>query len=181
MMSFPGRHRRSHSAGPVFHDDHSSSDDDPPIHLGRSNKPLKSSLKSSSSSPNTPLHTPNPNLTRPRSVSSPASTLKNVHFPSRGLETIRLFSISAKPASLSSSLSHPDDTETETDSDPSRGFPFPTFPSPTTTYHIDITSSSPIPAPDPSPYANVHLESLAVSIPLALTGTLLVRNLALPK
>jgi hypothetical protein len=156
-------------------------------------KPLKSSLKSPSSSPTLSHCLPSstsPNATantngHVRACSAPASphTPKNVHFPSReqgGLETVCTFSRTAKPASLSRSRANSahcgstDDTETETESEGcryllSRGFPFSRFPrtSPGKSYELDAKTSSPVPAANLSSFANIHLESLAFSSSVA--------------
>lgn len=151
-------------------------------------KPLKSSLKSSSSSPHIPLSPLEIQPQQPchlRAQSAPSTpnighpVHKNVHFPADGeggLATIRVFNRSAKPASLSRSGG--DDTETETEGElsgsnsnsstfirgPSAVLPFPRSPlsqqSPATRHEIDPAVSSPIPAVDASSHANVHLESL---------------------
>lgn len=110
-----------------------------PIFLSNG-KPLKSSLKSSSSSPHITLPSPTtptavttttqplPNHLRARSApSTPNIDLppvhKNVHFPSNedgGLATVRIFNRSGKPASLSRP-NNGDDTETETEGELSTG------------------------------------------------------------
>ncbi|KAJ7146459.1 hypothetical protein C8R44DRAFT_15325 [Mycena epipterygia] len=128
-----------------------------PVVLLSNGKPLKSSLKSSSSAPHMPSHhlrarsapsTPSLSLSAAGDIgaTSPEAespgTPKNVHFPApdNGLETVLLFKRSARPASVG----HPDEeteTETETDRDSSTmmrwaggithhssGFPFPRSP-----------------------------------------------------
>ncbi|KAG6899629.1 hypothetical protein C0993_008488 [Termitomyces sp. T159_Od127] len=134
-------------------------------------KPLKSSLKSSASSPDMPAPP-----ARARAASTPSldgHVPKNVHFPSSDLATVRFYSRSARPASLS--LADPAaDTETETESERPA------------VHELDAAQSSAVPAPSPAAHANVHLESLALhgpstGGPLALKGTLLVRNLAYQK
>ncbi|KAL0952061.1 hypothetical protein HGRIS_008699 [Hohenbuehelia grisea] len=183
-------------------------------------KPLKSSLKSSSSSPSIALplasvlptrvahlrarsapSTPNPDILSPvgslefeSALSTPGPvTPKNVHFPENdGLESVRVFSRSARPASLSSTTTM-DDTETETEGESSSShlrynsaFPFPRVPpsnpppssssshppSPST-YQIDFTASSPVPAPQPlTPATNILVESLTLNpaAPSTVTG-----------
>ncbi|KAF9469496.1 hypothetical protein BDZ94DRAFT_1327762 [Collybia nuda] len=215
-----------------------------PIFLSNG-KPLKSSLKSSSSSPSiaspTQDHSPHqlplpqpPTHLRARSAPtsptgegevnepeitpllSPTPSHKNVHFPSKeqgGLETVHVFSRSARPASLSLSFPLAEDTETDTETDrdsnmwPGRNTsttPFPRVRSslaPSQTrkvYAIHEGKTSSVPAPALDPGANIYLETLVLqssssassssSVPglsspptLALTGTLLVRNLAYEK
>ncbi|KAF8899380.1 putative phosphatase regulatory subunit-domain-containing protein [Infundibulicybe gibba] len=129
-------------------------------------KPLKSSLKSSLSSPHIPLpdsqktshlrarSAPStPHIDSPSRPSSPI-TPKNVHFASKedgGLETVRLFSRSARPASVSRTSAAP---------------------------HHHLSHPSLL----PPPHAHIHLESLTFSsTPPALIGALLVRNLAYEK
>ncbi|KAF8660082.1 hypothetical protein AX14_007477, partial [Amanita brunnescens Koide BX004] len=79
-------------------------------------KPLKSSLKSSSSSssPSLPLHT------QLRTRSEPATLLapNNVHFPEGDLASVRVFNRSARPASLSKPVDDDIESETETDNNP---------------------------------------------------------------
>ncbi|KAG1748803.1 carbohydrate-binding module family 21 protein [Suillus occidentalis] len=157
-------------------------------------KPLKSSLKSSTSTlsiPTPPLETQrNTNHLHLRSRSEPSTPIshapKNVHFPDTdiGLASIRIFSRSARPAAVST----PDDeTETEAEDQPSSGFPFPKFTSPTPTFEIDTATSSVVPITNPPPHANILIESLTFSQPSLkgvnphLSGTLLVRNLAYEK
>ncbi|OBZ68387.1 hypothetical protein A0H81_11507 [Grifola frondosa] len=151
-------------------------------------KPLKSSLKSSCSSPNIPNLFTIKHL-RAQSAPSTPSGPKNVHFAEKdsGLETVRVFNRSGKPASLSKPSG--DDTETETEAESS--FPFPSLPSPSTAsshslvHEIDPSPerTSAIPRTNPSPYANVFLETLALprTRPPTLRGTVLVRNLSFEK
>jgi len=157
-------------------------------------KPLKSSLKSSSSAPHIalpPLHL--------RARSAPATPVlehipKNVRFPTGELATVRTFSRSAKPASL---LARPtgDETETETEGELS-GAPailraasavaVPRSPL-VVRWEIDVDLSSPVPMKNISPCANALLETIAYAprsangAPHRLSGTLLVRNLAYEK
>ncbi|KAI0320068.1 hypothetical protein OF83DRAFT_673311 [Amylostereum chailletii] len=167
-------------------------------------QPLKSSLKSSSSSsladdaatPNRALHTRAQSMPSTPAYGPPthsgASTPKNVHFKEdAGLATVRLFKRTGRPRAVSNQ----DDTETETE--PEHGFPFPvigssssSFPSINATpvsplMEIDVSSSrtSAIPAPTATPYANIHLESVSLppSRPPVLRGTVLVRNLSFEK
>ncbi|OCH95695.1 hypothetical protein OBBRIDRAFT_883654 [Obba rivulosa] len=157
-------------------------------------KPLKSSLKSSSSSPNivesspapsppVRVHHPHTKHLRAQSAPSTPNAHKNVHFPESNLETVRLFSRSGKPASLSKPPGEETETETEAESS---SYPFPLLPVPTSIIHEinpDPQHTSPIPNPSPSPYANVHLESLALprTRPPTLRGTVLVRNMSFGK
>ncbi|EPQ60100.1 hypothetical protein GLOTRDRAFT_134851 [Gloeophyllum trabeum ATCC 11539] len=169
-----------------------------PVILLSNGKPLKSSLKSSTSSPNIPaLHI--------RTQSAPSTpSVKSVHFgdedddeenadAKRPIEHVRVFKSSGKPASLLS-FKPGEDTETETEAE-SSGYPFPTMPplspaSPSTSQphsHWEIDASpavtSPIPRPSPSPYANIHLETVTLprTRPYTLRGSVLVRNLSFEK
>lgn len=159
-------------------------------------KPLKSSLKSSSSAPHIalpPLHF------RARSAPStphPEPISKNVRFPTDELATVRTFSRSARPASLLARATG-DDTETETDGELS-GAPAilrassavavsTRSPLITTQCEIDIDQSSPVPMKNPPSHAHALLESIVysprstVGTPHRLSGTLVVRNIAYEK
>jgi Carbohydrate/starch-binding module (family 21) len=117
--------------------------------------------------------------------STPAYGPKNVHFKEKddGLESVRLFRRTGKPASVSKPTS---DTETETEPEPA-AFPFPHLSStnfgPSASSLSAIADCSPIPAPNPSPYENVHIESVSLppARPPVLRGTILVRNIAFEK
>ncbi|KAH9897637.1 hypothetical protein C8Q73DRAFT_641564 [Cubamyces lactineus] len=152
-------------------------------------KPLKSSLKSSSSTPNIPdLQVKH---VRAQSAPSTPSIIKNVHFAEKdsGLETVRVYNRTGKPASLSK----PPGEETETETEAESSYPFPLLPSspiaatptPALIHEIDPSTerTHPIPKPNPSPYANVFLETLALprTRPPTLRGTVLVRNLSFEK
>ncbi|KIM88028.1 hypothetical protein PILCRDRAFT_268909 [Piloderma croceum F 1598] len=170
---------------------HSSSDPLQPSRLSRglshpnllfSGKPLKSSLKSRSPSPSSIPEDERSLHLRVHSAPTTPPLSKNVRFLNEdGLESVRLFSFNAKPASLSQGWG--DDTETETEME-SDEFPFPSSHSPLS-FDIDYDSpgaTSPIPSLNPPPHANVHFESitferrhasrLAPSSP-QLTGTIL--------
>ncbi|KAI0354710.1 hypothetical protein OH77DRAFT_1425817 [Trametes cingulata] len=152
-------------------------------------KPLKSSLKGSSSTPNIP-DLPVKHM-RAQSAPSTPSVIKNVHFAEKdsGLETVRVYNRTGKPASLSK----PPGEETETETEAESSFPFPLLPTspvsatppPTLLHEIDPSTerTHPIPKPNPSPYANVFLETLALprTRPPTLRGTVLVRNLSFEK
>lgn len=157
-------------------------------------KPLKSSLKSSSSTlsittpPIEPQRTNNYLHLRSRSEPSTptAHAPKNVHFPDTdiGLASIRIFSRSARPTAVST----PDDeTETEGEDQPSSGFPFPKIPSAIPNIEMDTAISSVVPVTNHPPHANILIESLTFSqasskgVNPHLSGTLLVRNLAYEK
>ena len=174
-------------------------------------KPLKSSLKSSSSAPAISPPPPSNHLRARSAPSTPNNHIipphsKNVHFAERdGLTTVCVFKRSAKPASLSHPPAADDtETETETESNTTKYFYNPPLPflhipaSRKSTYHsssppsppsFELDKTSPIPAPDPFPYANVHLESLDVPLndqlnqrkPPSLIGTLVVRNITFEK
>lgn len=153
-------------------------------------KPLKPSLKSSLSSPNI-ADLPRAASKHLRAQSAPSTPAgpKNVHFAEKdaGLESVRVFSRSGKPASLSKPPG--EETETETEAEGSsigqNSFPFPSVSSDSPLHEIDPSPSrtSAIPARDPSPYANVHLETLSLprTRSLALRGTVLVRNIHFEK
>ncbi|KAI0050250.1 carbohydrate-binding module family 21 protein [Auriscalpium vulgare] len=190
--------RRSASASPAQSPSPSSSSSSSPpspytsqLVILPNGKPLKPSLKSAHTSPILPqrLHA--------RTQSLPPAPSKSVQFraPDAGLESVRTYKVSGRPAAL---LAAPaaSDTETETESDAARAFPFafarappfleidpaprrtspvPPRPLPALTY-----ASNPPPGPgDP----HVLLESLALprARPPVLRGTVLVRNCAFEK
>lgn len=104
------------------------------------------------------------------SFNSALSTPKSVHFPESQLESVRLFSRLAKPASLLSGQ----DTETETEAPASMGYPFPITPAPVSfTAQVDTV-------PSPTPAAEVIVESADFD-KMSLTGTILVRNVSFEK
>ncbi|CCM02744.1 uncharacterized protein FIBRA_04852 [Fibroporia radiculosa] len=163
-------------------------------------KPLKPSLKSSNSSPNIPDALTRAGTKHLRAQSAPSTPAgpKNVHFAEKdqGLETVRVFSRSGKPASLSKPPG--DETETETEVEVNgnalglagqNAYPFPSLTASAAgelpLYEIDASPerTSSVPVSNPSPYANVHLETLALprTRPPALRGTVLVRNIAFEK
>ncbi|KIJ66614.1 carbohydrate-binding module family 21 protein [Hydnomerulius pinastri MD-312] len=179
-----------------------SSSPRPPITRGSSTpiflsngKPLKSSLKSSASSPSIAMSPEGHSHLRSRSEpSTPALPHKNVHFPDQegGLATVRVFSRSARPAALSNPGNTKDDeTETEGEEIPPNRFPFPTSTSVPHPYEIDTAKSTMVPSSRASPYANLHLESLqfspssssssGVGVKPHLSGSIIVRNLAFEK
>ena len=146
-------------------------------------KPLKPSLKSSSSSPQLPQ------IAHIRTESAPATSnlLKNVHFAESddGLETVRVYSRSGKPANISQPAS--EETETETETEPS-AYPFPQSPASSL---LAVKSSLPVLDPDlctvlpnsSNSHANIYVESLSLphSRSAALYGSVLVRNIAFEK
>ena len=148
-----------------------------------SGKPLKSSLKSSSSAPHIPQ------ITHLRAQSAPATpnVLKNVHFAESddGLESIRVYNRSGKPANISRPAG--EETETETEAEPS-AYPFPHSPGPSP---LSGQSLPPTLDPDQStqlpnssnPHANIYIETVSLprSRPAALYGSVLVRNIAFEK
>ncbi|GJE99508.1 CBM21 domain-containing protein [Phanerochaete sordida] len=163
-------------------------------------KPLKPSLKSSLSSPNVVGDFADSMRRHCRAQSAPSTP--RVHFAEKdaGLEMVKVFNKSGKPASLSKAPG--DETETETEAE----YPFPSlFPtssfggsfmssssqssgasSPSQLIHeLDMTPgvTSPIPNPSPNPHANVHLETVTLprTRPPTLRGTVLVRNIHFEK
>lgn len=146
-------------------------------------KPLKSSLKSSSSSP----HIPQITHLRAQSAPSTPNVNKNVHFAESddGLESVRVYKLTGKPANISRPAG--EETETETEAEPS-AFPFPQSvgPSPLAAQSllplIDSDQSTPLPNSSNS-NANIYIESLSLprSRPAALYGSVLVRNVAFEK
>ena len=145
-------------------------------------KPLKSSLKSSSSAPHIPR------ITHLRAQSAPATPNlnKNVHFAESddGLESVRVYKLTGKPANISRPAG--EETETETEAEPS-AYPFPQSPAPSpqpaqSLPTIDSDKSSPLPNCS-NLNANIYVESLSLprSRPAALYGSVLVRNVAFEK
>jgi hypothetical protein len=142
-------------------------------------KPLKPSLKSSSSSPHLPQ------ITHIRAQSAPATpnVLKIVHFAeSDGLESVRVYNRSGKPANISRPAG--EETETETEAEPST-FPFPHSPgpSPLGAQSLLPTVYSDNSTPLPNAHANIYVEALSLpkSRPAALYGSVLVCNIAFEK
>ena len=146
-------------------------------------KPLKSSLKSSSSSP----HIPQITHIRAQSAPSTPNMLKNVHFAESddGLESVRVYKLTGKPANISRPAG--EETETETEAEPS-AFPFPHSPGPSPLSAqsllpvIDHDQSTPLPNSS-NPNANIYIETLSLprSRPAALYGSILVRNVSFEK
>ena len=139
-------------------------------------KPLKSSLKSSLSSPaigQLPAHV------RSRSE-PPTPSVKSVHFAESDLESVVVFEKMARPRAVSGGA---EDTETENEGyDSPSAYPFPK-PSDPFSIDIDPTQSSPVPSPDPTTGANVYLETILFprSRPPTLRGSVLVKNVAFEK
>ncbi|EKM61810.1 carbohydrate-binding module family 21 protein [Phanerochaete carnosa HHB-10118-sp] len=163
-------------------------------------RPLKPSLKSSSSSPNVAGDFAD-GMRRHFRVQSAPSTPR-VHFAEEGagLEMVKVFSRSGKPASLSKPAGEETETETEAEypfpslfptssfggSFMSSGSPSPGTSSPSQLIHeLDTTPgvTSPIPTANPSPHANIHLETVTLpkTRPPTLRGTVLVRNIHFEK
>ncbi|KZT43851.1 hypothetical protein SISSUDRAFT_1057383 [Sistotremastrum suecicum HHB10207 ss-3] len=151
-------------------------------------KPLKPSLKSSYSSSSIP-QTVSAHIRSQSAPATPATqTPKNVHFKDNdGLETVRLFDKSGKPASINR---NPDETETETEYDSSssfqlRGYPFPRIPASEAASIVlgPVPATSPIPNPNPPPATNVLLEDITLpsTRPPVLRGSVLVRNITFAK
>jgi hypothetical protein len=146
-------------------------------------KRLKSSLKSSASSP----HIPQITHIRAQSAPSTPNVLKNVHFAESddGLESVRVYKLTGKPANISRPAG--EETETETEAEPS-AFPFPRSPGPSPLAAqsslpvIDHDQSTPLPNTS-NPNANIYIETLSLprSRPAALYGSILVRNVAFEK
>jgi hypothetical protein len=144
-------------------------------------KPLKPSLKSSTSTPLLPA-----DAYHSRTNSEPTAAAKSVQFKEGDLESIRLYRPMGRPARLLSSAAA-SDTETETESDASHlgDRPAPAL-SLDSSLEVDYSRSSPLrwaPAPD----SNILLESLYLphvhdtSGIAMLHGTVLVRNIAYEK
>ncbi|KAF8648481.1 hypothetical protein AX14_008790, partial [Amanita brunnescens Koide BX004] len=153
-------------------------------------KPLKSSLKSSSSSPSLVLP--------PRTRSEPATPLlapKNVHFPEGDLVSVRVFNRSARPASLSKPVGDDTETETETDNNsviwPAASSYFRAVATKPVVakkaFQLNTQACSKVPRKHEQLdlYANVHLEGIqlksSTAASPAVTGSILVRNVAFEK
>lgn len=166
-------------------------------------RPLKPSLKSSSSSPNVVGDFTEEGRRKHIRVQSAPSTPR-VHFAEKdaGLESVRLFKSTGKPASVSK----PSGEETETETEAENSYPFPLlspnsslFPSSSISmagssgnphknqilHEIDSTPgiSSTVPNPSPCSTANVFVETVTLprTRPPTLRGTVLVKNLAFEK
>ncbi|KIP02125.1 carbohydrate-binding module family 21 protein, partial [Phlebiopsis gigantea 11061_1 CR5-6] len=161
-------------------------------------RPLKPSLKSSSSSPNVAADFAAVRRHHSRAQSAPSTP--RVHFAERDadLATVRVYSRTGKPASLSKPAG--EETETETEAE----YPFPTLlaagsfsaalaspsrsggASPSQLLHeVDpapgVTSA--IPNLEPAAGANIFLETVTLprTRPPTLRGTVLVRNIHFEK
>lgn len=139
-------------------------------------KPLKSSLKGSSSHPNVHSRTRSAPTTpahhSPASSpeSSGASTPKSVHFPDHDLTAVQTFRRTGKPAHLMMMS----DTETESEAPPvNNKFPFPAFSKPQPTSYVLRAD----PVPCPTPPRDVFVESITLD-GLILHGAVLVRNIS---
>ena len=152
-------------------------------------KPLKSSLKSSSTPPAISTTSLESHIQHMKLHSrSEPSTPKNVHFPEKdyALAIIHVFNRSTPPALTSNG--NDDATEIEGEDALATRFPFPPLSS-AFNYEIDPTKSSPVPSKFSS--ANLLLESLnpssssfsstSLTTKPSLTGSILVRNLAFEK
>ncbi|KAK7695262.1 hypothetical protein QCA50_002452 [Cerrena zonata] len=163
-------------------------------------RPLKSSLKSSSSTPSVAgdFQHRTKHL-RAQSAPSTPNVNKNVHFAGEEdgepLTSVRVYKRTGKPASLNKPPGEETETETEAENGPSSGlssYPFPSFggsSAPSSSQHIlhEIDPSpsvtSPVPQPHPIASSNVFLENITLprTRPPTLRGTVLVRNVAFEK
>ena len=161
-------------------------------------KPLKSSLKSSSS-PSIAGDFQRTKHLRAQSAPSTPNVHKNVHFAGEDdegspLTSVRVYKRSGKPASLNKPPGEETETETEAENGPSSGassYPFPSFGSSSVSssqpilHEIDPSfgATSPVPHPHPIPTSNVFLENITLprTRPPTLRGTVLVRNVAFEK
>jgi len=154
-----------------------------PSIIPSNDRPLKPSLKSSSSPPRIP-HIPH---MRAQSAPAAPNLLKNVHFAESddGFESVRIFKRSSKPVGISRPAG--EDSETETEVEPS-AYPFSQSfsQSPPAIQGslpvVDPDRSTPVPNPSNS-HANIYIESLSLrrSRPATLYGSVLVRNIAFHK
>ncbi|KAF8344665.1 putative phosphatase regulatory subunit-domain-containing protein, partial [Amanita rubescens] len=154
-------------------------------------KPLKSSLKSSNSSPSLVIQ---PSRTRSEPT-TPLLAQKNVHFPEGDLVSVRVFNRSARLASLSKPFG--DDTETETETDNNGVAAWPAAASyfkslavakpAKKSYQLDAEKCSVVPHKHEQldRYSNVHLESLQLksspTVSPVVSCSILVRNVAFEK
>lgn len=155
------------------------STDEPPRITSPTDKPLRSSLKSSRR--RRVISEPTAPRTPSTASSSPPPNSKCVHFKDKDdeLESVCLFHATGRPSSISHPRSH-SDTETETETDcaltAQRG-------SGSGETMFTVADISPIPSPHTPPESNVHLESLTLlpARPPLLRGTVRVRNMAFDK